>query len=87
MPTYDYKCKNCGYVFEVFQGITKKPKRKCPECGKLKLQRLIGAGGGVLFKGGGWPGQEITRSKEKQGNGKEENRTKKKVKGAEEGGV
>ena len=29
-------------------------KRKCPDCGKLKLKRLIGAGAGVIFKGSGF---------------------------------
>ena len=28
--------------------------RTCPECGKKKLERLIGAGAGILFKGGGF---------------------------------
>jgi len=29
-------------------------KRKCPECSKLTLKRLIGTGSGVLFKGSGF---------------------------------
>ncbi len=28
--------------------------KKCPECKKLKLKRLIGAGSGVIFKGAGF---------------------------------
>ena len=28
--------------------------RKCPECGELKLKRLIGAGAAVVFKGSGF---------------------------------
>jgi len=31
-----------------------RPIRKCPECGKLSLQRLIGAGAGIIFKGSGF---------------------------------
>lgn len=54
MPTYDYICNACGHEFEEFQAITAKPLRKCPECGKLKLQRLIGTGAGVIFKGSGF---------------------------------
>ena len=34
--------------------MSAKPLRKCPRCGKLKLQRLIGAGAGILFKGSGF---------------------------------
>lgn len=54
MPTYDYRCAACGHEFEAFQSMSAKPLRKCPECGKLKLQRLIGTGAGVIFKGGGF---------------------------------
>lgn len=39
---------------EVFQSITASPKKKCPECGKLKLQRLLGTGAGLIFKGSGF---------------------------------
>ena len=28
--------------------------RKCPRCGEDALQRLIGAGGGILFRGSGF---------------------------------
>lgn len=54
MPTYDYKCQNCDYEFEAFQSITAKHLRKCPQCGRLKLIRLIGTGAGVIFKGSGF---------------------------------
>src|SRR6188768_756371 len=54
MPTYDYKCKACGHTLEIFQSMTESPKRKCPECGKNALERLIGAGAAVIFKGSGF---------------------------------
>lgn len=54
MPTYDYQCGACGHTFEEFQSITASALKKCPECGKLKLQRLIGTGAGVIFKGSGF---------------------------------
>jgi putative FmdB family regulatory protein len=54
MPTYEYECDACGHRFEKFQMMTEKPKRKCPECGKRKLQRLIGTGAGIIFKGSGF---------------------------------
>lgn len=54
MPTYDYICENCNYEFEQFQSITAASLRKCPECGKSKLKRLIGSGSGVIFKGSGF---------------------------------
>jgi putative FmdB family regulatory protein len=54
MPTYDYECESCGHQFEQFQSITARPTKKCPGCGKMKLQRLIGAGAGIIFKGSGF---------------------------------
>ena len=54
MPTYDYVCDACGHQFEEFQYIKEEPLRKCPECKKLKLRRLIGAGAGIVFKGTGF---------------------------------
>ena len=54
MPTYEYKCGNCDHLMEAFQSITASPKKKCPECGKLKLQRLMGIGAGIIFKGNGF---------------------------------
>ena len=54
MPTYDYLCQACGHAFELFQQMTDPVKKKCPECSKPKLRRLIGTGSGVIFKGGGF---------------------------------
>ena len=54
MPTYDYVCKNCDHQWEVFHSMKQKPLRKCPNCGKLKAERMIGAGGGIIFRGSGF---------------------------------
>ena len=54
MPTYDYQCSECDHEFELFQQMSDSVKRKCPECGKNRLKRLIGTGAGIIFKGGGF---------------------------------
>lgn len=54
MPTYDYVCDGCGHAFELFQSITDKLKKTCPECKKRKLRRLIGTGAAIMFKGSGF---------------------------------
>ena len=54
MPTYDYVCRQCGHSFELFQTMSAPVKRKCPECGERKLERLIGTGAGIIFKGSGF---------------------------------
>jgi len=54
MPTYDYRCNACEHTFEEFQMMSEAVLKKCPECGKLKLERLIGTGAGFVFKGSGY---------------------------------
>lgn len=55
MPNYDYECQTCGKRFEVFQSMNDAKLENCPEpdCdGKVK--RLLGTGGGIIFKGSGF---------------------------------
>ena len=54
MPTYEYRCENCGHEFEKFQSIIAKSLRRCPVCSKSTVKRLIGAGAGIIFKGSGF---------------------------------
>ena len=53
MPTYEYQCCSCALRFEARQSITASPRTRCPHCGK-KVNRLISAGAGFLFKGSGF---------------------------------
>ena len=55
MPNYDYECLECGKRFEVFQSMNDAKLTDCPEpdcSGKVK--RLLGTGGGIIFKGSGF---------------------------------
>lgn len=70
MPTYDYRCKNCGHEMAVFQSITDDALTKCPECGEDALQRLIGAGAGIIFKGSGFYETDYKRSRKGGGESK-----------------
>ena len=54
MPTYQYECAACHHSFEILQSMTDKKLQKCPKCKKSKLQRLIGTGSGIIFKGSGF---------------------------------
>ena len=54
MPTYEYECDACKHRFEELQSFSEAPLKKCPECKKNKLQRLIGTGAAILFKGSGF---------------------------------
>jgi len=44
MPSYDYRCKNCGNKFtlsyKTYQDYDA-AERTCPKCGSLELSRLI----------------------------------------------
>jgi len=53
MPTYDYKCKECGITFELFQKMTDEHIKNCIECGG-EVKRLIGSGMIPIFKGNGF---------------------------------
>lgn len=61
MPTYEYACPNCGIV-EVFQSIKDDALKKCPQCKKGKVQRIVSVGGGVIFKGSGFWETDYNRS-------------------------
>ena len=52
MPTYEYQCEACG-VFEKYQNMSEEAMKTCPTCGK-PVNRLIGAGAGMIFKGSGF---------------------------------
>lgn len=54
MPTYEYRCSACDNKWEEFQSIKAEPTKKCPKCRKARAERIISAGGGVIFKGSGF---------------------------------
>ena len=64
MPTYEYACPKCGHEFEQFQSMLDEPLKKCPQCKKTGVKRLVGGGAGLIFKGTGF---YITDYKTKKG--------------------
>jgi putative FmdB family regulatory protein len=67
MPFYEYQCQACGAQVEVMQKISDAPLKKCPECGKSRLTKLISA---PVFrlKGGGWYETDFKSDKENKRN-------------------
>lgn len=53
MPIYEYECQACGHRLEALQKVSDKPLKKCPDCGKPKLHKLMSAPS-FRLKGGGW---------------------------------
>ncbi len=63
MPTYSYACNACGHEFERFQAMTDEPVQVCPDCGRKRVRRRIGAGAGLIFKGSGFYQTDYVRPK------------------------
>jgi putative FmdB family regulatory protein len=53
MPTYDYRCTQCGHVFELFHSIKDDTVKHCPQC-DAPAERVPSGGAGLLFKGSGF---------------------------------
>lgn len=53
MPTYEYRCKECGEELEVVQAFTDDALTTCPSCGAEALRKIFGAVG-ISFKGSGF---------------------------------
>jgi putative FmdB family regulatory protein len=67
MPFYEYQCRACGAQVEVLQKISDAPLKKCPECGKGQLQKLISAPS-FRLAGGGWYETDFKSDKDKKRN-------------------
>lgn len=52
MPTYEYRCRDCGEDLEVYQSFTEDALTECPKCGG-SLRKLFG-NVGISFKGTGF---------------------------------
>ena len=53
MPTYEYRCQNCGHEFEEFQSIMAPNTTDCHECHESAIRKISG-GAGLIFKGSGF---------------------------------
>jgi len=69
MPIYEYECGACGERREFIHKFSDSPKRKCPECGALKLKRLMSAAAFHL-KGSGWYVTDFRDKGKKKGDDK-----------------
>ena len=78
MAIYEYKCGWCGKEVTVNHPMTEDPEVACPTCG-TSMNRKITGGQGVIFKGPGFPGNDMKKkdayAKEQEKNEKE-SRTK-----------
>ncbi|MCE5197849.1 MAG: FmdB family zinc ribbon protein [Armatimonadota bacterium] len=61
MPTYVYRCRDCGHEFEKVQRMSDNPLTQCPKC-KGKIGRVPCAVG-ITFKGSGFHVNDYPSSK------------------------
>jgi putative FmdB family regulatory protein len=54
MPTYHYRCSECGFEMEKMQSMNDAPLTSCSNCGTDQLKRVISAGSGFVLKGKGF---------------------------------
>lgn len=52
MPTYAYRCTECGTEFDVYQSFDEDPLTSCPTC--AGIVRKLFSPAGVVFKGSGF---------------------------------
>lgn len=67
MPIYEYRCAACGHDLEALQKLTDPLLRKCPECGRSQLRRLVSAPQ-FRLKGSGWYETDFKNKDEKKRN-------------------
>ena len=52
MPTYDYRCRDCGHTIEVIHPMSEEGPSACEVCGGPVRRVLFPAG--IIFKGSGF---------------------------------
>lgn len=52
MPIYEYKCDNCGNIYEEMKAMKLREKSDCPKCGQPS--RFLLSAGGFNLKGKDW---------------------------------
>lgn len=79
MPTYEYRCKQCGGTFEIYQSIKSDALSICPvdHCvspesearGKGEVHRIVSGGAGIVFRGEGFYETDYVRAGRKEESG------------------
>ncbi|MGH2691454.1 MAG: FmdB family zinc ribbon protein [Actinomycetota bacterium] len=80
MPTYEYRCSDCGFLFETFQRIDEEPLTVCERCGG-RLRKVFHPAG-IVFRGSGFYATD-SRSKSKAGSNESADRKAEKAEKSE----
>jgi putative FmdB family regulatory protein len=68
MPTYEYRCRDCGHTFDIVQKMTDDPLTVCPNCGG-ELRKVF-APPAISFKGSGFYATDHGKKAKPSGDGK-----------------
>lgn len=63
MPRYDYRCQQCGHIYEKREGFDAPSLQVCPQCSGTARRVLTPPA--IVFKGSGW----YSTDNRKSGNG------------------
>jgi len=67
MPFYEYRCQDCGHLFDVLQKISDELLKDCPNCHKSSLVKLVSAPS-FRLSGTGWYETDFKTDKDKKKN-------------------
>jgi putative FmdB family regulatory protein len=70
MPTYEYRCRDCGHTFDIVQKMSDDPLTHCPECGG-ELRKVF-APPAISFKGSGFYATDHGKKSKRAGESKKD---------------
>ena len=73
MPTYDYRCTQCGHEVEVVHAIGGTGPETCERCGGVMRKALSAPA--IHFKGSGWAKKDAQTASKPKGAGKSDEAT------------
>ena len=76
MPIYEYKCSECGKVYEKRQKFSDPPDTVCDYCQKVGAVSRITSAPALVFKGSGWYVNDYAKAGKGASGGKSENGSK-----------
>jgi putative FmdB family regulatory protein len=64
MATYEFFCKRCGITWEKDMPMNVGHIDECSHCGQKTPSLITGGSGGIIFKGLGFPSNDLKKEKE-----------------------
>ncbi len=71
MPTYNYRCKLCGFEFKVQKKMTDEGPSECPNCKKNEIEQILNPPFFILKGSGFFVNDYVKKKEEKQKKRKE----------------